>query len=66
MRENLIRFVKGNLKEGAGKRTIIAEPGDLVLIKTSDLTKRGIYGVISEINSEGTATIMAKEETSWG
>ena len=66
MRENLISFVKGNLKEGTGKRTIIAEPGDLVIIKTSDFTKRTIYGVIREINSEGTATIMAKEETSWG
>ena len=42
MRENLISFVKGNLKEGTGKRTIIAEPGDLVIIKTSDLTKRTI------------------------
>ena len=61
LRANLISFVKGNLKEGTGKRTIKAEVGDLVLIKTSDFTKRGVYGVIREVNSEGTATIMTKE-----
>ena len=61
LRANLISFVKGNIREGTGKRTIVAEVGDLVLIKTSDFTKRGIYGVITEIHSEGTATVRTKD-----
>ena len=61
LRANLISFVKANLKEGKGKRTIKAEIGDLVLVKTSDFTKRGVYGVITEIHGEGTATVHAKE-----
>ena len=61
LRANLISFVKGNIKEGTGKKTIIAQVGDLVLIKTLDFTKRRIYGVISEVNSEGTATVRTKE-----
>ena len=61
LRTNLISFVKGNIKEGTGKKTIVAQEGDLVLIKASDFTKRGIYGVISQIDSEGTATMRTKE-----
>ena len=51
LRANLVSFVKANLKEGTGKRTIKAEEGYLVLIKTSDHTKRGAYGVIKEIRN---------------
>ena len=61
LRANLISFVKANIKEGKGKKTIIAEVGDLVLIKTSDLTRRGVYGIITEIHGEGTATVHTKE-----
>ena len=43
------------------KKKIVAQEGDLVLIKASDFTKRGIYGVISQIDSEGTATMRTKE-----
>ena len=61
LRANLISFMKANIKEGKGKRTITAEVGDLVLVKTSDFTKRGLYGVITEIHGEGTATVHTKE-----
>ena len=61
LRANLVSFVKGNIKEGTGKKTIVAEVGDLVLVKTSDFTKRGTYGVITEIHGEGTATVRTKE-----
>ena len=44
--------MKGNLKEGTGKIIIKAEVGDLCLIKTSDYTKRGIYGVIRDSNDK--------------
>ena len=53
--------VKGNIREGTGKKTIQAEIGDLVLVKTSDFTKRGMYGVITEIHGEGTATVHTKD-----
>ena len=39
----------------------MAEVGDLVLIKTTDFTKRGTYGVIKEIHGEGSATIRTKD-----
>ena len=61
LRANLISFVKANIKEGKGKRTITAEVGDLVLVKRSDFTKRGTYGVITEIHGEGTATVHTKD-----
>ena len=61
LRANLLSFVKANIKEGTGKKTITAEVGDLVLINTSDFTKRGTYGVITEIHGEGTATVHTKE-----
>ena len=61
LRANLISFVKANIKEGTGKRTITAEVGDLVLIKTSDFTKRGTYGVITKIHGEGSATVHTKD-----
>ena len=64
LRANLISFVKGNIKEGTGKKTIVALEGDLVLVKTSDFTKRGIYGVIKQISSDGTARVKTKEERS--
>ena len=60
LKTNLISFVKGNLKEGTGKIIIKAEVGDLCLIKTPDYTKRGIYGVIRDIDSAGTARLMTK------
>ena len=50
VRLQMISFVKGNIREGTGKKTIVAEVGDLVLVKTSDFTKRGMYGVITEIH----------------
>ena len=61
LRANLISFVKGNIREGTGKKTIVAEVGDLVLVKTSDFTKRGMYGVITEIHGEGSATVHTKD-----
>ena len=61
LRANLVSFVKGNIREGTGKKTIVAEVGDLVLVKTLDFTKRGTYGVITEIHGEGTATVHTKE-----
>ena len=60
LKANLISFMKANIKEGKGKRTITAEVGDLVLVKTSDFTKRGIDGVITEIHGEGTACSSAQ------
>ena len=57
----MISFVEENIREGTGKKTTVAEVGDLVLVKASDFAKRGTYGVIMEIHGEESATVHTKD-----
>ena len=61
LRANLTSFVEENIREGTGKKTTVAEVGDLVLVKASDFAKRGTYGVITEIHGEESATVHTKD-----
>ena len=50
-----------NTREGTGKKTTVAEVGDLVLVKASDFAKQGNYGVTMEIHGEESATVHTKD-----
>ena len=53
-----ISFEDGNTREGTGKETMVPEIGYLVLVKSSDFTKRGM---ITEIHREGAATVHTED-----
>ena len=53
-----ISFEDENIRKGTGKETMGPEIGYLVLVKSSDFTKRGM---ITEIHGEGAATVHTED-----
>ena len=54
-------FGQGSLRDGKTKKELKPSLGDLVLVKDSENEKRGIYGVVTKLESEGTAIINTRK-----
>ena len=58
LRQNLRQ---GSMRDGKTKKELKPSLGDLVLVKDSKNEKRGIYGVVTKLESEGTAIINTRK-----
>ena len=61
LRQDLRSFSQGSLRDGKTKKELKPRIGDLVLVKDSENEKRGIYGVLNKLESEGTAIITTRK-----
>ena len=61
LKQDLRSFSQGSLRDGKTKKELKPRIGDLVLVKDSENEKRGIYGVVKDIESKRTAVINSKK-----